>query len=341
MNTKNIFSRAASLFIIISLLLSSAVGVGAAKADDALFVTLGGMPFGVTFLTGEIKIGGFDDIETEAGLRCPAREAGLCERDVICAVNGKSVKSASDVTDAVKGAEGKALTFTVKRKGSEMTVSVTPARARETGELRVGIFLEEGAAGLGTVTYIKETGEFGGLGHGIVNSETGKIADIKRGVVSRVAVSGVKKGVSGEPGELRGDFLEEKLGVVTKNTDCGVFGVLCDYPGKGEDRTVDIAPADSVKDGGASVFCTVDGGGICEYAIQITRIEENEKDCKNFLITVTDKALIEKTGGIVRGMSGSPIVQNGKLIGAVTHVLVDDPCRGYGIYIEKMMEAAG
>ncbi len=336
MHTKNKFVRASSALIIIFLLLSAAVTVSA--ADEK--VTLGGMPFGVTFLTGEIKIGGFDDVETDGGKRCPAREAGLCCHDVICTVDGKAVASALDVTKAVKAKGGEAVSFTVKRKGAEVSVTVTPVLSKETGEYRLGIWLEEGAAGLGTVTYIKETGEFGGLGHGIVNSETGAVAEIQRGVVSEVTVSGVKKGVSGEPGELRGDFLDKKLGVVTKNTDCGVFGVLADYPFKGEDREIEIGSLESVKDGGASIYCTVDGGGICEYAVQITRIDGESEEKKNFLITVTDTALIEKTGGIVRGMSGSPVIQNGKLVGAVTHVLVNDPTKGYGIFIENMLDAA-
>ncbi len=150
----------------------------------------------------------------------------------------------------------------------------------------------------------------------------------------------MKKGKAGEPGELRGDFQAERLGVVNKNTDRGVFGYITELPEEFEKKQIELCERGEAKNGGASVFSTVDGGGVCEYSVEITLIEDSDEKNKNFFITVRDTSLIEKTGGIVRGMSGSPVVQDGKLVGAVTHVLVDDPTKGYGIFIENMMEAA-
>ncbi len=338
MRIKSSCRAIAAFLITLSLLLSAAVSVSASESKS---VTLGGMPFGVSFRAGELKIGGFDEIETESGIASPGRDAGLLENDIIEKVNEKEVKSALDVTNEVKASKGRAVSFQIKRGEERLSFQVTPAQMKKTGDLRLGLWLEEGCAGLGTVTYIEEeTGKFGGLGHGIQRGDEGALAEIGRGVVSEVEIVGVERGVSGDPGELKGSFSPSRLGVVTKNTEVGVFGVLTALPSGCAEKSIKIAERDEVKSGGASVFCTVDGGGVCEYAVKITLSPEKEGEEKNFLITVTDKALIEKTGGIVRGMSGSPVVQNGKLIGAVTHVLVDDPCRGYGIFIENMMEAA-
>jgi len=304
-------------------------------------VILGGMPFGVSFQTGELKIGGFDEIETENGILSPAKDAGLMENDIIKMIDGKEVTCAHDVTVAVKGGNGASVRFGILRGKEELSVEVEPVLSKETGEWRLGIWLEDSTAGLGTVTYIeKDTGRFGGLGHGILKSDTGELCDFSKGVVSEVTVSGVIKGKEGEPGELKGDFHSEKLGVVNKNTQRGVFGYITVLPEGFEAREIELMPKGQVKNGGATILSTVDGEGVCEYSVEITCLEDSGEKNKNFLITVSDTSLIEKTGGIVRGMSGSPVVQDGKLVGAVTHVLVSDPCRGYGIFIDNMMDAA-
>ncbi|MBQ2729541.1 MAG: SpoIVB peptidase [Clostridia bacterium] len=342
MKYKNRWIRAAGVLFALLLCFSSPVGTAAqeVKETKAEQVILGGMPFGVSFQTGELKISGFDEIETDEGTCSPARDAGLLENDIIKKVDGKAVKSALDVTVAVKSGKGREIGFDIVRGEEKLCVRVKPCVSKESGEYRLGLWLEDGTAGLGTVTYIeKKTGEFGGLGHGIVKADTGELSQLSRGVVSEVVITGVEKGKVGDPGELKGDFMPAKLGVVTKNTEVGVFGVITEMPEGTANKEIEVAAPGQVKDGGASVFCTVDGGGICEYAVEITCLENCDEGAKNFLISVTDTSLIEKTGGIVRGMSGSPVVQDGKLIGAVTHVLVNDPTRGYGIYIENMLEA--
>ncbi|MBE6714438.1 MAG: SpoIVB peptidase [Ruminococcaceae bacterium] len=338
--TYKIRTKAAfALLLCISLIFSGSIGVFA--RDDKEYVILGGMTFGVSFYSGELKISGFDEIETEEGVCSPALDAGLLENDIILAVNGKSVKDAMDVTAEVKKAAGREMEFAILRSGEKKSIRVVPAKAKETGDYRLGVWLEDTTAGLGTVTYMDpESKKFGGLGHGILKGESGELMSVSRGVVCGVEIKEVNKGKAGAPGELCGDFLPEKIGVVTKNTQRGVFGVLTELPNGAEEKKIELGTRDDIQNGGASIFCTVEGDQVCEYAVEISCVDTGDDTNKNFVITVTDSALIEKTGGIVRGMSGSPVVQNGKLIGAVTHVLVNDPCKGYGIYIENMMEAA-
>lgn len=326
------------LLLIISILFAPAVDAGENAGEKVL---LGGVPFGVSFRTGEVKIGGFSEIETEKGMLSPARDAGLCKDDIIKEVNGKSASSAYDVTAAVKGSEGNAVELLILRGQELSAVKVVPVLCSRTGEYLIGILIEDGSAGLGTVTYIeKESGGFGGLGHGIVDSKSGELCRIKKGIVSYVTVEGVTKGEAGKPGELRGEFHSEKLGVVNKNSDCGVFGFITEYPESYTPKEIEIGKKSKIRNGGASIFSTVDSGGVQEYSVEITCLDNSEEGNKNFLITVTDTKLIEKTGGIVRGMSGSPVVQDGMLIGAVTHVMVNDPTVGYGIFIENMMDNA-
>ncbi len=337
---EKIKSVSATVAVLLILLSTS---VTAAKGDtkkEEKFVGLGGMPFGVSFRVGELKIGGFNDIETENGVLCPAKSAGIEKDDIILSVNGQTPESAVDVTEAVKSSEGKMLEFVLLRGEDEISVSVVPVQSKETGDYCLGVWLDDGVAGLGTVTYVEEkTGEFGGLGHGIMEREGETLAEINRGIVSEVKITGVNKGSVGTPGELIGDFLAKKLGVITKNANEGVFGVITQLPENTKVEKIALGSYDEVKNGGATILCTVGEDGVCEYGIEITRMESADDGNKNFLVTVTDSSLIEKTGGIVRGMSGSPIIQNGKLVGAVTHVLVDDPTRGYGIFIENMLDA--
>lgn len=332
--------RKATAFFIVFLFLTTPVAAAGKVSNKE--VIIGGMPFGVSFSTGELKIGGFDEVKTENGVCSPAKDAGLLENDIIVKVNGKEIKNALDITVAVKMSEGKEIQFDVIRDEENITVNVSPALSGETGDWRVGLLIEDGAAGLGTVTYIEEdTGRFGGLGHGILKGETSELCELEKGTVTEVTVSGVEKGTKGKPGELKGEFHSEKLGVVTANTEVGVFGYITERAQCFQGEKMALGNSENVKNGGATVYCTVDGGGVCEYGVEISRIEGSGEGSKNFFVTVTDMSLIEKTGGIVRGMSGSPVVQNGKLIGAVTHVLVDDPTRGYGIFIENMMDASG
>jgi stage IV sporulation protein B len=197
------------------------------------------------------------------------------------------------------------------------------------------MWLKDSTAGVGTVTYvIPETGEFAGLGHGICDIDTGKPLPLARGIVSGVNISGIKKGSPGSPGELRAGFMGGKVGILTDNRNTGVYGILSEHP---DLVPIELGKREEICEGKAHIISTLDNSGAKEYEVELSAINKSSTGSKSFVVTVTDKALLEKTGGIVQGMSGSPIVQNGRLVGAVTQVFVNDPTRGYGIFIENML----
>ncbi len=308
-------------------------------AEDITQVFLGGMPFGVKFYTGTLVVSGISEVDSADGSKLPAKDAGIKENDIILKINGKDIGTAEAVAKAVEDSEGKPLSFTCRRGDEEFEVSITPVLSESTNKYRIGIWMKDSTAGIGTVTYvIEDTGGFGGLGHGICSSN-GDLLKIERGIVTDISISGINKGAPGAPGELHGFFSSGKTGTVTNNTECGVFGVFSDISNLKETGTlIDIGTKDKIHDGDAIIHCTLDDNTIEEYTAQIIIPENNDTQTKNFTIKITDPKLIEKTGGIVQGMSGSPIIQDGLLVGAVTHVLVSDSTEGYGIYIENMLE---
>ena len=292
----------------------------------------GGMVFGVRFFTEGVLVVGMPD-----GNSSPAYAAGVRVNDVILKVDGKPIKDAEDLSRAVDSAKGRAVELTCRRNGREFTASVTP-RLEESG-YKTGIWVRDSGAGIGTVTFIDpKTGLFGGLGHGICDADTGKPMPLGRGVLLDVSIGGIKKGAAGDPGEIRGSFKQGKLGAVTGNTDCGIFGIYSEIP-KSLYGAIPIAHRDEVRGGAATILCTLEDGVTREYKVELCSIDREATGGRCFTVKITDPELIRQTGGIVQGMSGSPIIQNGKLVGAVTHVLVGDPTRGYGIFIENMLEA--
>lgn len=326
-----------STFALWIIVAATASGVIANVPQERICV--GGIPFGVKFLSQGIIIVGFTEIETENGIETPAYDAGLRVNDVITEVNGEPVKTSMDLLQVVEKAED-VLEITYLRDGSENTVCFLPSLCVKDGKRKTGMWIRDTTAGIGTVTYIKpETGEFGGLGHGICDTETGELLEMNRGTVVDVQISGVLKGIPGTPGELKGYFSSERAGVLLRNTLCGVYGVLLEMPESIRSETeIEIGTRETVREGEATLCCTLDDNGPHEYSILIDKINRESRDNRSFSITVTDPQLIDKTGGIVQGMSGSPIIQDGKLIGAVTHVLVNDPTQGYGIFIENMLD---
>lgn len=267
---------------------------------------------------------------TENGGKTP-----LAIGDVILSVNGESVSGAADVSEKIRSAEGE-IVLRIRRAGEEMELTVTPSG--EAGAAKLGILVRDGAAGIGTVTFIDpETGAFGGLGHGICDPDTGELIEMAEGDVTDVILGGVRRGESGKPGELHGVLKRESIGELLENSECGVFGILTET-----DTAVTPVPVgtrEEVHEGRATILSTVKGETPVAYEINIHEINRNAGNTKSFRITVTDPTLLAMTGGIVRGMSGSPILQDGKLVGAVTHVMVGDPTEGYGIFIENMLAA--
>ena len=298
-----------------------------AVSASATTLIPGGQVIGLTISDDTVSVVGFHET-----LGSSAKSAGLLEGDRILSVDGVPVKT---VEDLKKGLEmsGGTVDLSVSRKGKTLKFRVSPAATGEGPKL--GLYLRQGISGLGTVTfYEEETGRFGALGHG-VNNPGGKLLECRGGQVYEASVSAVKKGAVGKPGQLLGQLTEETaVGSVAKNTAQGVFGKM-----SGKRDTA--LPVGQAKEGSAVIRSTVCDRGLQEYSVEILKVyPEGGQRTRNLLLKVTDRELLDTTGGIVQGMSGSPIIQDGCLVGAVTHVLVNDPTMGYGIFIENMLDAA-
>ncbi len=323
------------LCIILCVLSLVALAIPAAAADSEREVVVGGCLFGVKLYTDGIPVVGLEGFEGSDGRCSPAREAGIKIKDIIKEVNGIVMTNAESVTREVEKSDGKSIAVKVLREGNEMIFNVTPKKAPD-GKFRLGIWLRDSVAGIGTVTYVDtQTLEFGGLGHGICDSQSLSLMPLLRGAVSEVELSGVIKGKAGAPGEIKGSFKGGKIGALTANKKNGVYGVLTSLPdGLGE--KMKLADSSEIVEGDAIIRSAV-SGKLCDYSVKISKLNTRSEGGKNFVIEVTDPALLEITGGIVQGMSGSPVIQNGKLIGAVTHVMINSPTTGYGIIIENMV----
>ena len=292
----------------------------------------------------EIKMDGVlvaeaGEVETAEGKVSPARSAGISPGDLIISVNGRSVSTAAEFLSATAEQDGTPVELVARRDGQEIRFSVSPAKTSE-GKWQLGLWLRDGVSGIGTVTfYDPESGCYGALGHGINDLQSGELMPIGSGNITEAEVVNVVPGREGCPGELCGSIDKSKiLGRVDQNSICGIFGQASDGCFDGELMPV-AAPGEVVL-GSAKILSNVSGSSVEEYDVDISRVYRDEDDVRDMMLTVTDEELLTITGGIVQGMSGSPIIQNGKIIGAVTHVLVNDPTRGYGIFIENMLETA-
>lgn len=306
----------------------------------ARMLLAGGEAFGVQLQTEGVLVVGTSPVDCEGEDISPAEKAGIHAGDILSRIDGEAVNTVVGVVERVEKSEGRAMKFEVIREGKHRTLSLRPVRSESEASWKAGVWIRDSTAGIGTVTfYCPESGAFSGLGHGICDCDTGVLMPLKRGNVTEVTISGIQKGKKGAPGELKGYFSSAKIGSVIGNTLCGVFGVLNKLPERCESEKdlLPVADEGEIKEGDAVIRCTVDSEGVREYGVKIVKLCSDDPKGKNFIIEVTDPALLEKTGGIVQGMSGSPVIQNGKLVGAVTHVLLDEPTRGYGITIEHVL----
>ncbi len=327
-NIKRCFRVLTAALAICTLLLTvCAVGVSAAEGANSSYegkkLCVGGFAFGVRFGTSGVLVLDTPSVICGGSAKAPALDAGIKVKDIITKINGTEVNTAKSVSSLIEGSNGDAVTVTLKRGENELSVTLTPVKEDMTGLYRAGLKLKDSMAGIGTVTYVDpESGAYGGLGHGICEPETGVLMPLRSGSTVKVEIGGVIKGKSGRPGEIKGYFLSERTGNVKSNTVCGVFGYFSELPNLGE--AIPVGSRDEVKEGKATVYSTLGDDGVKEYEVEISKIDRSSTDNKSFVITVTDPALKERSGGIVQGMSGSPIVQDGKLVGAVTHVLKSD-----------------
>lgn len=294
-----------------------------------------GSAFGIKLFTDGVIVASLSEIYTSDGLCCPAEEAGIKPGDYLISANGREIQNNADLAQQIGGSGGKPLTLTVRRGESVFDAALTPVYG--DGAYRTGMWIRDSAAGIGTLTfYDPASGCFAGLGHGICDMDAGGVMSLKSGEPAPITLCGIEKGTPEEPGQLQGYFSSnEALGTLADNNDTGVYGTLF-APPAGE--AVEVLKRDEVKKGPVQILVTVDQDGPKLYDAEIQRISGGAQHTKNLILKVTDERLLARTGGIVQGMSGSPILQNGKLCGAVTHVFTDDPTMGYGIFAQTMCE---
>ena len=305
------------------------------SAQAASLVPLG-RAVGIQMTTAGMLVADLAEVDTPGGKAAPAKDAGLLPGDVICRIDGRDIASSADFLAAMDAA-GDTLSVTVRRGGTEVTATVTPAVTAD-GTRQLGLWLRDGVTGVGTLTYYDPaTGRYGALGHGISDETSGVLMPLRDGSVLSAVIADARPGGHGTAGELVGSFAPgDRIGAIERNCLFGIFGTL-DAPPEG--AAVETASADAVKTGSATILSTVAGEDVRAYTVDISRVY-HDGGCTRFLISVTDPDLLAATGGIVQGMSGSPILQNGRLIGAVTHVLLSDPAKGYGVSIDDMLAAS-
>lgn len=262
----------------------------------------------------------------------------LIKGDIITKVGECEVKSTEELKSALESECGEKVIFEVIRDGKCVSVEVTPTVNPIDGSRLIGAWVRDSAAGIGTMTwYNPETGRYGALGHGITDIDTGSRYGIGQGEIVQVSVTGASKGEVGTPGLITGDFLDYE-GTIDKNTEVGIGGYVENswmLPGF---EPIETAAPDEVREGNAEILCCIDGTGVERFSAEIEKTMSGRiSGTKNLVLHITDDRIIEKTGGIVQGMSGSPIIQNGRLVGAVTHVFINDPTRGYGTFIKNML----
>lgn len=308
-------------------------------AAERRSVVVCGTPFGVKMFSNGALVVAFSDLYTSLGSENPAKEAGLRLGDLIVSAGGRTVRSNDELSAAITAAAGGPMEVVYLRDGARCTCTLTPVQDQD-GSYKAGIWVRDSSAGIGTLTFADtQNGTFAGLGHAISDTDTGASISLLSGEIVPVTFTGCVAGTAGAPGELRGEFSSDAvLGTVLANDATGVYGRLT---GSVEGAVCPVANSQEVKPGAAQILATIDGGAAKLYDVRIERVDLNAADPnRNMLIRVTDPELLAATGGIVQGMSGSPLLQDGMLVGAVTHVLVNDPARGYAIFAQTMLAAA-
>lgn len=294
-----------------------------------------GQPFGIKLMTDGVMVIGFEDV----GSSCPAAQCGIMIGDVITEIDGRSVTGNRCISEIISSTGGEPCSVSYSRSGKQHTTTLTPVYSG--GTYKAGMWVRDSSAGIGTMTfYDPETGAFGGLGHPICDADAKLPMPISHGTVGEVNITGCVKSEHGDPGQLLGEFSSpEPSGEILQNIDEGIFGTLAKQPLQGE--LVPLAMKQEVHTGPASILSTIDGSTPVEYTVEIESVDLSPGAEHDMVVRVTDERLLDEAGGIVRGMSGSPIIQDGMLAGAVTHVFIDDPTQGYGIFAEDMYTSLG
>lgn len=307
---------------------------------EETYVAVLGSPFGIKMYTDGVLVVDTGSINTASGSVNPANKAGIKTGDYILSVNGEKVETNEDVGKIVEQSNGQTLTIVVRREDKNITVYLTPALSSDDNCYRAGIWVKDSTAGIGMLTFYSPYNDMiCGLGHAVYDSGTGNIIDFCRGELVGAEIISIVKGTSGAPGELKGKLNYKSVGKLYGNLINGIYGAATCVVDTS--NLTQVAHKQDVKDGAATIICTVDENGPQSYSCQIKLASVGVNNTvQDMTVVITDERLIELTGGIVQGMSGSPIIQNGKLVGVLTHVLIDNPQKGYGIFAENMLETA-
>lgn len=302
-----------------------------------------GRAVGIKLFSDGVVVVGMSPIDTEVGQLQPAKEAGLRVGDIVTHINGNEVDTIESVQELLKEAEANPLALAVVRSGKQLQITAVAVETPE-GDHKLGLWLRDSMAGIGTLTfYDPDTGSYGALGHGVNDIDTAQIMPLESGSILYADVADVDKGTAGSPGQLLGAFdVSQELGDLQINSPIGIYGEV-ENPTLWEEnfQAYDVASYEELTEGKATILANVSGDVVEEYEVNIVQVyPQNPEEYRSMMVQITDERLLDVTGGIVQGMSGSPILQNNKMIGAVTHVLVNDPTRGYGIYIGHMLEMA-
>ena len=304
---------------------------------DQKQVNVLGQAFGVKLYTDGVLVIDLSSVDTNEGNVSPAKDAGLKIGDSITYIDGVKIESNADIAYIIENSNGKALSVTAIRNSKEIKTTLKPAFSQTAGRYKGGIWVRDSSAGIGTLTFFNPaTKVMCGLGHGLCDSDADCLMTVGSGELVLAEIVAYTKGKKGAPGELKGRLTNTAIASLEHNCDSGIYGITdaCEF----SDNYMTVATSSEVKIGNAQILTTIDNNGPRYFNCKILSVNNNNE--KNMVIKITDQELISVTGGIVQGMSGSPIIQNGKLIGAVTHVLVDDPTKGYGIFAENMLETA-
>ena len=307
------------------------------KVNRRQYVVVSGEVFGLRMYTSGVMIVSTDRVETPQGSISPADRAGLKKGDIILEVNGSAVNSHSELSELLSGFNGEPFTITYERSGTRRTTTFVPTYSADKQKYMAGMWVRDSAAGIGTMTFYDPSSHiFAGLGHAVCDLETGEILTLNNGDIVKTDITGCLKGSSGRAGELYGTFRTQSIGSLICNDAQGVYGLLTgEMPNM---QSVPVATQSEVHTGGAQILSTIDDTGPQLFDVEIEKISAQDDQDRNMVIQITDQRLLDKTGGIVQGMSGSPVLQDSMLVGAVTHVFVNEPKRGYAIFSANMME---
>ena len=314
-------------FILILVLTISVIPTNA-QSNYSKKVILGGTPFGLKIFTNGVIIIEIDDNNS------PAKKAGLKTNDIITKANDTTISNNEQLKEIIENSDGEPISLTLTRDERVITKSITPVLDNNMNYV-AGMWIRDSTAGIGTITYFDNSNHtFGALGHGICDKDTKMLMPLKNGEIMSATISNCTKATDATIGGLNGYFDSSKLGTITANNDFGIYGT---YETTTNSKIIEVADDNEIQTGKATIISTIDSNGPKEYEVEITNKNLTTNSGQNLIIKVTDEKLLEKTGGIIQGMSGSPIIQNNKLVGAVTHVFINTPEKGYGISINNML----